>query len=74
MDPRRFTRLNLIGATTWVAVFMVLGYGLGGVEVVKDNLELTVLIIVIGTSLLLPLELARDWLHKLLTAKRSVAD
>lgn len=74
MDPRRFTRLNLIGATCWTMIFMVPGYWLGGVEVVKENLELTVLIIVIGTSFLLPLELARDWLQKWVTAKRSVAD
>jgi len=60
MDYRRFTKLNLVGATAWVAVFMVPGYLLGGIEAVKENLEMTVLFIVIGTALLLPLEILRD--------------
>ena len=60
MDYRRFTKLNLIGATAWVVVFMVPGYWLGGIEMVKENLEMTVLFIVIGTTLLLPLEILRD--------------
>lgn len=60
MDIRRFTKLNLIGATLWTGVFLVAGYLLGNVPVVKENLEITVLWIVIGTSLLLPLELLRD--------------
>jgi len=64
MDYRRFTKLNLIGATAWVGVFMVPGYWLGGIEMVKENLEITVLIIIIGTTLLLPLEILRDRLVK----------
>lgn len=64
MDHQRFTRLNLVGATIWVLIFMIPGYGLGGIEIVKENLEVTVLAIVIGTSLLLPLELFRDWVAK----------
>jgi membrane-associated protein len=39
---------------------MVPGYWLGGVEWVKNNLEITVIAIVIGTSLILPIELIRD--------------
>lgn len=64
MDHRRFTRLNLIGATVWVLIFMIPGYWLGGIELVKENLEITVLAIVIGTSLLLPLEILRDRISK----------
>ncbi len=69
MDAKRFFRLNLIGATVWTLVFMVPGYWLGGVEWVKENLEFTVIAIVIGTSLLLPIELLRDRLVTL--GKRS---
>jgi len=60
MDPKRFLRLNLLGATIWVLIFMLPGYWLGGVEWVKENLEITVIAIVVGTSLLLPIELLRD--------------
>ncbi len=64
MDHKRFTRLNLIGATLWVGVFMIPGYWLGGIEWVKNNLEITVIAIVIGTSLILPIELLRDRISK----------
>lgn len=64
MDKGRFAKLNLIGATVWVGVFMVPGYFLGSVPLVKENLELTVLVIVVATSLILPLELLRDRLSR----------
>ena len=70
MDHQRFTRLNLIGATVWVFLFMVPGYWLGGIELVKENLEITVLAIVIGTSLLLPLEILRDRISKQIAKRR----
>jgi membrane-associated protein len=70
MDYRRFTKLNLFGATAWVGVFMVPGYWLGGIEMVKENLEITVLIIIIGTTLLLPLEILRDRLVKAHRARK----
>ena len=60
MDYKRFTKLNLIGATVWIGVFMVPGYWLGTIPMVKENLEITVLLIIIGTSLLLPIEILRD--------------
>jgi membrane-associated protein len=60
MDYKRFTKLNLIGATVWIVVFMVPGYWLGTIPMVKENLEITVLLIIIGTSLLLPIEILRD--------------
>jgi membrane-associated protein len=60
MDIRRFTKLNAIGATAWTGIFLVAGFVLGNVPAVKENLEVTVIWIVIGTTLLLPLELLRD--------------
>jgi membrane-associated protein len=60
MDYKRFTKLNLIGATVWILVFMVPGYWLGTIPMIKENLEITVLLIIIGTSLLLPIEILRD--------------
>lgn len=64
MDTKRFTKLNFIGATLWIAVFMFPGYVLGNVPLVKENLETTVLLIVIFTSLLLPVEILRDRIAK----------
>jgi membrane-associated protein len=70
MDYKRFTKLNLIGATVWVGVFMVPGYWLGTIPMVKENLEITVLLIIIGTSLLLPIEILRDRISNRIKANR----
>ena len=72
MDYKRFTKLNLIGATVWIAVFMVPGYWLGTIPMVKDNLEITVLLIIIGTSLLLPIEILRDRISNRKKAKKAL--
>ena len=71
MDIRRFTRLNLLGATIWVGVFMLAGYWLGQIPYVKENLETTVILIIIFTSLLLPVELLRDRIAKRFSSKRA---
>lgn len=60
MNPKRFIRLNLIGATAWVGVFMIPAYWLGGMSFIQKHLELTVLVIVIASSLVLPIELLRE--------------
>lgn len=71
MDYKRFTRLNLIGATAWIVVFMVPGYWLGTIPFIKNHLEVTVLVIIIGTTLLLPAEILRDRIVKRIRAKRA---
>jgi membrane-associated protein len=63
MDYARFTRLNFAGATLWVLLFMLPGYWLGSIPLIKENLEITVLIIVLGTSLILPFEVLRNRLE-----------
>ena len=70
MDYKRFTKLNLIGATVWIVVFMVPGYWLGTIPMIKENLEITVLLIIIGTSLLLPIEILRDRISNRLKANK----
>lgn len=60
MELKRFTRLNAIGATIWLGVFMLGGYWLGQIPLVHENLEITVLIIIIVTSLLVPFEIVRE--------------
>jgi membrane-associated protein len=71
MDIKRFTKLNLLGATIWVGVFMLAGYWLGQIPYIKENLETTVILIIIFTSLLLPVELLRDRIAKGINSKRA---
>lgn len=69
MDRKKFFRVNVLGASLWVGVFTISGYLLGNVPWIRENLEATVLVIVVGTSLLLPLELLREQLAR--RSKRS---
>lgn len=59
VEPKRFFRLNLIGATVWIVVFMVSGYLLGEIPLVKRNLETAVLIVILLSSLPFPVEVLR---------------
>lgn len=59
VEFRRFTKLNAIGATLWLGVFMVPGYFLGNLPLVKQNLETAVLIVIIVSSLPFPIEVLR---------------
>lgn len=59
-DRKRFFRLNVIGGTAWVIGLMTSGYLLGGIELVAKNIELSVIIFVIISSLPLPIELAKE--------------
>jgi membrane-associated protein len=69
MDYVRFTKLNLAGGTLWVGLFMFPGYWLGTVPLIQENLEITVLIIVLATTLILPFELLRHRLEERSKAK-----
>lgn len=60
MEIKWFTRLNALGATIWVGVFMLSGYWLGRIPFIHENLETTVLLIIIVTSLMVPIEIIRD--------------
>ena len=71
MDYKRFTKLNVIGATAWLGVFMVPGYWLGTIPFIKEHLEVTVIVIIVGTSLLLPIEILRDRIAAKLKANRA---
>lgn len=71
MDIKRFTKLNALGATIWVGVFMLGGYWLGQIPLVKEHLETTVILIIIFTSLLLPVEFLRDRLARRMGSNRA---
>jgi membrane-associated protein len=60
MDIKKFTKLNFWGATLWVGVFMFGGYWLGQLPFIHDNLETTVLVIIVFTTMLIPFEYFRD--------------
>ena len=70
MDAKRFAKLNAIGATLWLALFMLGGYLLGEIPLVKSNLETAVLIVIILSSLPLPVELMRNALINRRKAKK----
>lgn len=67
-DPKRFSKLNVIGAISWVGGVITAGYLLGGVEYVKTHIEAFVLGFVVLSSLPLPIELLREKVR----AKRSI--
>jgi membrane-associated protein len=46
MDFRRFTLFSVIGGVAWAAGVTALGYGLGGIQVVRDHIELFILAVV----------------------------
>ena len=51
MDYRTFVKFNIIGGTVWAFGVTLLGYFLGQVDVIEENLELAILAVV-GVSLL----------------------
>lgn len=70
-DGRRFLRLNVIGGLLWVNGTMTAGYLLGGVPLVKNNVEAFVIGFVVLSSLPLPIELLRERLKLKREAKRA---
>jgi membrane-associated protein len=62
LERNKFFRYNLIGGSIWVLGFMNAGYWFGQLPWVQHNLEAAVLIVVVATSLPMPLELLRAWL------------
>lgn len=59
-DRKRFFKLNVLGGTAWVIGLMTAGYLLGGIEIVANNIEISVIIFVVLSSLPLPIELAKE--------------
>jgi len=62
MDRRTFLLYNLLGATIWVTSLVGIGYLLGEVPFVADHIDTAILVVIIVTSLPLPLELLREWI------------
>jgi membrane-associated protein len=49
MNYKRFILFNFIGGLSWVAIYAYAGYFLGNIAFVKDNFEMTVLVVLIVT-------------------------
>jgi membrane-associated protein len=64
MGARKYLRYNIIGAVLWGGVLLLLGWGLGNLEIVRDNLETWVIGFVIVSSLPFPIEILRDYLKR----------
>jgi membrane-associated protein len=45
MSYWRFIAYNIIGGVAWVAVFILGGYFFGGLEIVKQNISLAIIVI-----------------------------
>ena len=64
MGARKYLRYNIIGAVLWGGVLLLLGWGLGNLEIVRHNLETWVIGFVIVSSLPFPIEILRDYLKR----------
>ena len=60
MDFRRFITWTGVGAVIWAAGLTVLGYLIGNVPVIRDNLELVLIIIVLVSVLPMVFEYLRE--------------
>lgn len=61
MEWRKYTMFNLIGITGWAVGIPLLGSWLGNFEVVRENLELALLLFVGVSFIPIAIELLRNW-------------
>ena len=57
MDRRHFFMWSFVGAVAWVVIITLLGYFLGGVDLIKNNLE-AALVLIVGVSVI---PMAWEW-------------
>lgn len=51
MTYKKFFTYNVVGGIAWILIFCLLGYGVGGLDIVQNNLKLVVVVIVIVSIL-----------------------
>ena len=73
MDYRTFVKWNVIGGTLWAWGVTLLGYFLGQVDVIEQNLELAILTVVTVSCIPIGLELYKAWREKRHTVVGDVA-
>jgi membrane-associated protein len=59
MDHRQFTTYNVVGAMVWGVGVTLIGYFLGQVDFIEQNLEITILTLVVISTIPILLELRR---------------
>jgi membrane-associated protein len=59
MDRRHFLIWSAVGAVLWATGLTLLGYSLGGIELIQDNLEAAILLIVAFSVLPMAVEYVR---------------
>lgn len=64
MESKKYLRYNIIGAVLWGGCLLIMGWGLGHLQIVKDNVELWVIGFVVVSSLPFPIEILRDYLNR----------
>ena len=64
MESKKYLRYNIIGGLLWGGVLLLLGYGLGTIPTVRENLEIWVIGFVVVSSLPFPIEILRDHLKR----------
>lgn len=64
MESKKYLRYNIIGGLLWGGVLLLLGYGLGTIPTVRENLEIWVIGFVVVSSLPFPIEILRDYLKR----------
>ncbi|MBM3663197.1 MAG: DedA family protein [Actinobacteria bacterium] len=60
MDRAVFTRYNIVGGMLWGVGVTLLGYFLGGIDVVKNNFEIAILMVVAVSALPIAVEVVRS--------------
>jgi membrane-associated protein len=61
MRYRTFVTFNVVGGFLWAVGITTLGYFLGEIEVVKQNLEIAIVVIVVLSVLPMAIEMFRHW-------------
>ena len=73
MDYRTFVRWNVIGGTIWAFGVTLLGFFLGQVDLIEQNLELAILTVVAFSCAPIGIELVKAWRERRHTVIGDVA-
>lgn len=64
MNYKKFITFNIIGGFLWISLFLFLGYFFGNIQIVKDNFELSVLMIIIISVIPVIFEIIKSKISK----------
>ena len=74
MDPRKYFTYSLIGGVAWAAGLTVLGYFLGQIQFVRDNLEMMLILIVLISVVPIVIEVVKARREKKSLLAQEAAD